>query len=89
MAAYFKDSAWENAYDQRNLPDAISAYAEAASAAFDARLVAITTKSSRFGSFNGINSGDINDDPFTRNAGYPNLARKKRNAKIGVAASRA
>lgn len=54
MTNHFNDDAWSNAYDQVDLPDTLSEYAQAASTAFDARIVVIMPTDARFDQFNCI-----------------------------------
>jgi hypothetical protein len=57
------------------LPDSISAYAAAASAAFNAQIVGITPTASEFGDFNGINLGGINYVNLAGDVRFINICR--------------
>lgn len=60
MAAYFKDSAWEKAYVQRDMRNTLSEFAAGARAAFDAEVVGVTGEFARANDFNGINVSGTN-----------------------------
>ena len=60
LANHFKDDTWNNTYEQVDLCNTLSEYAAAASAALDARILAIRQTGAEFDRFNGINVGKIN-----------------------------
>lgn len=74
MANHLKDDSWSNAYEQVDLPDTLSEYAAAASAAFDAPIVAIRPTDARFDQFNGINVARRNYVNVEKDISFINIA---------------
>jgi hypothetical protein len=82
LADYFEDDSWKAAYVQRDLPDSISAYAAAAGAAFNARIVGVTPTASEFGDFSGVNYGGINYVNLACDVRFINIRRHEPHHEI-------